>query len=163
MIFSTLHGSHLYGLQHEGSDMDIFTVTDSTAPGARQHVVDGVDTVEVGFNTFLIRALGGSHQSVEALFSPYKVWNQEFEHLKPFIEASVVCGTNVYEKYERTIRKFCFGDFKRRVHACRLYANLCGLRENGRFNPAMTDEERQGARLAAEYMEGERLWTFLME
>jgi hypothetical protein len=161
-IFSTVHGSHLYGLAKEDSDMDVFTVTDSTSPRAYQTVLHGLDSTTVGLNTFLVRALGGSHQSVEALFSPYKIWNPDFEQFKPFIENAVVCGPAVYEKYERTVRKFCFGDFKRRRHAVRLRWNLRDLRVMGRFNPVMTEAEKRKATDVAKRMEGEELWKSLM-
>lgn len=161
-IFRTIHGSHLYGLAHEGSDLDTFIVTDSAYLHAHQTVVNGTDVVRVGFNTFFSRALGGSHQSVEALFSPYKMWNPDFSHLIPFIESAVVCGGPVYEKYERTIHKFSFGDFKRRRHAVRLSQNLAGLRELGRFNPVMTEGEIAAANTLAQGLEGEPLWKTLM-
>jgi hypothetical protein len=163
VIFSTIHGSRLYGLATENSDHDEFTVTDSTRTHAMQTVWGDRDSTVVGFNTFLVRALGGSHQSVEALFSPYKMWNPEFEHFKPFIENAVVCGGPVYAKYERTIRKFCFGDFKRRRHAVRLSYNLQDLRRQGRFNPVMSEMEQIFANDAALNMKGEELWTALMK
>lgn len=161
VIFSTIHGSRLYGLATLESDEDTFTVTDSTDPRPLQTVVGQYDNVTVGFNTFMVRALGGSHQSVEALFSPYKAWNPAYEHFKPFIENAVVCGGDVYAKYERTIHKFCFGDFKRRRHAVRLSFNLAGLRAEGRFNPVMTENEKWTADFSARHMEGEELWTVL--
>lgn len=142
IIFTTIHGSHLYGFAHEGSDVDRFTVTDSTRKRARQTIGDE-DHVRVGINTFLIRALGGSHQSVEALFSPYKEWNEDFAYMKPFLDNMVVCGSEVYAKYERTIKKFCYGDFKRRRHACRLFLNLRELRQSGRFNPRLDEDQIQ--------------------
>lgn len=160
-IFSTVHGSHLYGWGTPESDNDRFTVTDSTRRKARQTVNDDEDHVRVGMNTFLIRALGGSHQSVEALFSPYKEWNPDMLALKPFIDNMVVCGRPVYEKYERTIRKFCFGDFKRRRHAARLSLNLEDLRSKGRFNPAMNTYDIEFCTQMAEAFEGEQLWTAL--
>jgi hypothetical protein len=163
VMFSTIHGSHLYGLANEASDIDSFTVTDSTSDRAFQALDFRDDRVTVGFNTFMARALGGSHQSVEALFSPYKVWNPAFEQFKPFIENAVVCGGPVYAKYERTIRKFCFGDFKRRRHAVRLSYNLQDLRRQGRFNPVMSEMEQIFANDAALNMKGEELWTALMK
>lgn len=162
-IFTTIHGSRLYGWAKKDSDHDRFTVTDSLRLKARQTVVGDQDHVRVGLNLFLIRALGGSHQSVEALFSPYKEWNPEYLHLKPFIDHIVVCGAPVYEKYERTIRSFCFGDFKRRRHAARLSLNLADLREGGRFNPAMSKVDMDFCAQVAQRAEGEELWTILME
>lgn len=162
-IFTTISGSRLYGFQRKGSDYDQFTVTDSTKETYRQRVSGEVDHVTAGFNAFLIRALGGSHQSVEALFSPYKEWNEEYLYLKPFIDNMVVCGAPVYEKYERTIRKFCFGDFKRRRHGARLSLNLADLRESGRFNPAMNLTDIEWCAAVATDLEGDALWTALME
>jgi hypothetical protein len=161
IIFSTVHGSHLYGLENDDSDKDRFVVTDSTAPRARQSVGPEYDTTIVGFNTFLIRALGGSHQSVEALFSPYKIWGNGFEYMEPFLSSAVVCGPAVYEKYERTIHKFCLGDFKRRRHAVRLSLNLAGLRYDGRFNPVLSDLAKVHCNEMATLLEGEELWMAL--
>lgn len=161
VIFSTIHGSHLYGLAHEGSDLDTYTVTNSLRTRVRQSVSGSDDSVRVGLNAFLVRALGGSHQSVEALFSPVKEWNPAFAHLRPMIENMVVCGSEVYAKYERTIHKFCFGDFKRRRHAIRLSQNLAGLRRDGRFNPSMTRDEKMAANSLAN-LEGDVLWKTLM-
>jgi hypothetical protein len=166
-IFTTPHGSRLYGFAREDSDYDRYTVTDSLRLKARQTVVrtNGgreIDHVRIGFNGFLIKALGGSHQSVEALFSPLKDWNEEFEYLKPFIDNMVVCGAPVYAKYERTIKSFCFGDFKRRRHAVRLSLNLAALREVGRFNPIMDSIDREYCEALATNMEGEPLWRVLM-
>ena len=64
VIFETVHGSHLYGWAHEGSDYDVFRVLSRYTTGARQTHVDGIDLVTVGINKFLERALSGSHQSV---------------------------------------------------------------------------------------------------
>lgn len=163
VIFSTVHGSRLYGFDRKGSDYDTYTVTDSTSLKANQSVNGPYDIVRVGFNGFLIKALGGSHQGVEALFSPLKEWNDEFLHLKPFIDNMVVCGGPVYEKYERTIKKFCYGDFKKRRHAVRLALNLEDLRDVGRFNPVMDEIDIGLCNTLADRMEGEGLWKTLME
>jgi hypothetical protein len=162
-IFKTIHGSRLYGWERSSSDYDWFVVTDSVAPKARQRVVGNVDMTTVGMNAFLIRALGGSHQSVEAMFSPYKQWNPEFLHLKPFIDSTVVCGSAVYAKYERTIKKFCYGNTKSRRHAARLSLNLADLRESGRFNPAMSQNDIDFCTKMATRLEGEELWQTLIE
>lgn len=165
VIFTTIHGSGLYGLATEHSDIDIFTVTTSRNRKARQKLrVDAegrnIDKVEVGLSTFLRRANSGSHQSVEALFSGRKVWMRP-EH-RDFIESSFVCGEEVFAKYERTIKKFCYGDFKRRRHACRLSLNLYSLRERGRFDPEMTQAEIALANGFAKGFEGDDLVAKLL-
>ena len=160
-IFSTIHGSGLYGLAHEGSDYDVFMVTDSTRKKVSHrmeldHEFDTVvDTTEVGIDAFLRNAWSGSHQSVEALFSRRKVWvNQDY---RAMIEGARVGGAEVFAKYERTIKKFCYGDFKRRRHAVRLRFNLEGLRNEGRFNPEMTGTEIAFANAAANVLKGDAL------
>lgn len=129
-IFRTVHGSRLYGFEHAGSDYDTFIVTDSSARRSRQFIAGDQDTFEVGIHRFLELALSGSHQSVEALFSPVKEWadTAAAARWRPLIEGARVGGPEVFEKYERTIRKFCYGDFKRRRHAVRLRLNLDELR-----------------------------------
>lgn len=154
-IFSTIHGSHLYGLAHAKSDVDVFCVTDSEVRKS-QHVQNGkYDTVYVGFSTFMERANAGSHQAVEALFSRQKHW--ALEEYRPIIESSFVCGPEVFAKYERTIRKFAHGDFKQRRHAVRLSFNLQELRATGQFNPEMDSIQVTLASGVASVLEGDRL------
>ena len=98
-VFRTVHGSHLYGLAHEGSDMDTFIVTFEDRGRARQTMTGLDDTVRVGWRTFLERAMSGSHQSCEALFSRQKVWTPAGLHLLPIIEGVRVSGGDVFEKY----------------------------------------------------------------
>jgi hypothetical protein len=140
VIFTTIHGSHLYGLAGPNSDLDTFTVTTSQH-GARQKVKGADDSVTVGWDAFLAYAFSGSHQSVEALFSPYKVWHSHPE-LAVMLDSYRITGRDVLEKYERTIRAFAHADdYKRRRHACRLWLNVQQLRWWGRFNPRMTPAE----------------------
>lgn len=37
LIFSTVHGSHLYGLAHEGSDLDVYEVYEGKADNLRPY------------------------------------------------------------------------------------------------------------------------------
>lgn len=162
VIFATVHGSRLYGLSNNHSDEDYFIVTDSKRPRAKHSMHSSVDICEVGIDAFLERALSGSHQSVEAMFSPFKGWGEGMERAwGPMIEGHRITGAGVFEKYERTIKKFAFGDFKRRRHACRLSLNLAALRENGRFNPVMTETEAMLATKYAETFEGKALLDHL--
>lgn len=161
IIFSTIHGSHLYGLANEDSDKDVFYVTTSLRRRARHSYNEiGWDQARVGLDTFLLRIQEGSHQSVEALFSPYKEWNPEYEYLKPMLESYRVGGAEVFAKYERTVKKFCYGDYKRRRHAVRLAQNLQSLRNFGRFNPVMSDYQIFEATIMAD-TEGDELLKML--
>ena len=92
---------------------------------------------------------------MEALFSPRKVWGDE--SFRPLIESMRVTGPDVFAKYERTIRKFAYGDFQRRRHACRLSLDLAGLRHSGRFDPVMTGAATLLATKYAERFEGDAL------
>jgi hypothetical protein len=160
-IFRTVHGSHLYGLDHADSDHDCFIVTLEDSGRVRHTVNSQWDTARVGWRTFLEHAQSGSHQSVEALFSPRKIYTREGERFRPLFDGMKITGRPVFEKYERTIHKFSHGDQKRRRHAVRLSLNLKGLRETGRFSPVLSREEKilvYG--MAAEY-EGEELWEML--
>ena len=140
VIFTTVHGSRLYGFEHEGSDYDTFTVTDSTSPRAKQRIVGDHNHFEIGIHRFLDLAMSGSHQSVEAMFSPEKKWavTEAARKWRPLIEGARVGGSEVFDKYERTIRKFCYGDFKRRRHAVRLRYDLADLRQFGKLKSVRT-------------------------
>ncbi|HEU5223052.1 MAG TPA: hypothetical protein VFU07_05150 [Candidatus Lumbricidophila sp.] len=162
VIFSTVHGSTLYGLAHANSDRDVFTVTTSTRTKARHSVSlaeDGTqdDRVSLSWNRFLHNAMQGSHQSVEAMFSTQQIWNPKFLHLRPMILGTRIQGSDVFHRYERTIKAFAFGDFKRRRHACRLALNLSDLRSDGRFNPTLTPSQIDLVNRLANELEGRPL------
>jgi hypothetical protein len=141
IIFTTIHGSHLYGMAGPNSDMDTYVVTNSNAR-AKQKVFGGEDSVRIGWKHFVEYAFSGSHQSLEAMFSPRKVWNPDFKWLATYTNSFYATGPDVISKYERTIKSFAHADdFKRRRHACRLWLNLQDLRKYGRFNPVMTPEQ----------------------
>ncbi|MFT4258035.1 hypothetical protein [Microbacterium sp.] len=149
----TEHGSRLYGLAHEGSDFDFFAVYDDDRL-MRRWVEGDSDCTEVGLPRFLELAFSGSHQSVEALFSRQKFWWPAGEKWRPMLDAARVSGADVFEKYEHTIRKFCFGDFKRRRHAVRLSINLRYLRRFGRFDPHLSTSDARYASWMAEGLTG---------
>lgn len=158
LIFSTVHGSHLYGLAHAGSDRDVYYVYEGKGRNLH-HSKDGDhDSVRGTLDAFLQRAYTGSHQSVEALFSRQKVWAPGMlEQYGAMLDRLYIEGGEVFAKYERTIKKFAYGDFKRRRHACRLRLNLQGLRERGRFDPELTETEKLLCNAYAKVFEGDEL------
>lgn len=157
-LFRTIHGSHLYGLAHAGSDLDVFVVTASTRLRARHGFLpDGTDVSTRGLKQFLIHATSGSHQSVEALFSPHKEWAAEGLAWRPMIESMRITGPEVFAKYERTIKNFAHGDLKRRRHAVRLALNLTSLRAHGRFHPVLSPAQAARATDLAERLQGAAL------
>jgi len=154
ILLQTVHGSRLYGLSHEDSDNDMFYVV--PGDGRAKHNVEGrADDVTVPLERFLRNANSGSHQSVEALFSPYAVIDPEYRAL---FKNMRITGGDVFEKYRRTIHKFSHGNRKKRQHAVRLAFNLRGLREEGRFNPVLSEEEIFIVRESAKLLQDERLY-----
>lgn len=138
LIFSTIHGSHLYGLAHENSDRDVYEVYEGKGRSLRQSTDGRLDVVRGSLEAFMGRAFTGSHQSCEAMFSTLKEWEPGMqEKWGSYIESFRVTGGEVFSKYERTIKKFSYLDFKRRRHAVRIGFNLHELRKHGRFNPTM--------------------------
>ena len=166
LIFKTVHGSHLYGLSNIDSDIDTFWVGTQINKRAEHYynAVERTALARVGITRFLFLAKTGSHQSVEALMSREKIWNPAFQNVfSPMLDNLKVCGAEVFEKYERTIKAFCFGDFKHRRHAVRLSQNLEALRDCGRFNPRMNEAQINDANFMAEHYEGADLFQKLMD
>ena len=95
VIFETIAGSWLYGMGHDNSDVDMFRVVDSHRTKAR-HTLGITDTVDMPFNVFLKRIREGSHQSIEALFSPQKVWNPDYDYYRPMLDSYRVGGPEVF-------------------------------------------------------------------
>ena len=163
LIFSTVHGSHLYGLAHEESDLDVYNVYEGKSLKLRQSMSGKDDSVRGTLDAFLARAYTGSHQSVEALFSKQKVWAPGMQEMYgPMLDRLYIEGGEVYAKYERTIKKFSYGDFKKRRHACRLSLNLRSLRDYGRFDPTLTQPEIVLCNGYAKTFEGDDLCHYLI-
>ena len=80
---------------------------------------------------------------------------------RPMLESMRITGGDVFAKYERTIRKCCYGDFKRRRHACRLASNLADLRREGRFDPHATLDQILNWSELAQENEGDELAKIL--
>lgn len=153
-ILSTIHGSHLYGLNHESSDIDLFHVVPGSGP-AKHTVTDMYDMNVVPFDTFMANVFSGSHQSCEALFST-KAWVHP--DYKPLFDGIRVTGADAFAKYRRTIHSFSYGNDKKRRHAVRLGYSLKGLRESGRFNPTLTDDERLKVIVIPQLYRGQSLY-----
>lgn len=149
LIFTTIHGSRLYGLAKPDSDYDwysVYTDDHQFQPGQRgQRILSYSDRrddeISVTLEEFLKRIRSGSHQAIEALFSKEKKW--EDARMRPFLASMRVTSPEVFLAYERTIRKFAYGDFKRRRHAVRLALNLASLRAHGFFDPRLSQAEKE--------------------
>lgn len=137
VLFKTVHGSRLYGLSHEDSDWDYYTVVDrvkkNKAKYATHKIIDDVDSVVVDFGTWMGLCQKGVPQALEAMFSQQPI----VDNLSEF-RANFVAGTN-YDAYLRTIKALAFeDDFKHKRHAIRLAIEMREMREKGRFNPTLS-------------------------
>jgi len=154
VILTTIHGSHLYGLAREGSDIDLFHVVKGSGT-AKHKVTDQYDVTTVPFDTFMANVFSGSHQSCEALFSK-KAWVHP--DYQPLFSGLRVTGADAFAKYRRTIHSFSYGDDKKRRHAVRLGFSLKGLRESGRFDPELTPNQRTKVIVLSQLYRGQSLY-----
>lgn len=145
ILFSTPHGSHLYGLAHAGSDRDTYTVVTraphvaqrSRARFAKQTINGEDDEFVIDLSTFLLLCEKGVPQALEAM------WSQSpTEDLIGALRGSYRASTHVIPTYLRTIKSFSrAGDFKRRRHALRLALNARDILRYGYFNPLLEAEQ----------------------
>lgn len=144
VLFKTVHGSHLYGLNHEDSDMDFYVVVEDVngvSRKAQQFIVDGVDTTVVGYGAFMEMCFKGVPQALEAMFSG-KATVDEFAAFRQAYKAG---GAALVDVYLRTIYNFGTdrrrGGIKYKKHAVRLTLNLNSILVSERFNPTLTVDE----------------------
>lgn len=155
-ILETIHGSHLYGLNHADSDRDTFRVVATSDRARTKHkVTEESDSVVMPFDRFMENVFNGSHQSCEALFSPVKTVDPRYA---PLFEGMRVTGEDAFARYRRTIRAFSYGTDKQRRHAVRLGFNLRDLRRCGRFNPRLTDDQRTKVIVLSQLYGGQSLY-----
>lgn len=156
VLFKTVHGSHLYGLAHAGSDEDYFVVIAKESSHRRkryatQNIVNGVDTTTVDLGTFLVGCQKGVPQYLEAMMSQVP----EVDLIAP-LRAGFVASSGVYDTYLRTMKSLALQDtFKEKRHALRLAINMRDLRLSGRFNPRLGPHAVAAATAMAEHCDGE--------
>lgn len=145
IILRTIHGSRLYGTNTAGSDYDWYEVVED-GQRASQEVSGDDDTIRVGLSRFMHLCGAGSHQALEAMFSPVAEVD-EMPHLRQAYRAG---EATVHDKYLRTIKSFSlmgrYADrpaklMKRRRNAVRMTLCLDDLSTHGRFNPVLTDSQ----------------------
>lgn len=149
VLFKTVHGSRLYGLSHANSDEDFYTVVtkkpyagrgQGKARYAKQKINGDEDSMVVDFGTWVEMCRSGVPQALEAMFSDMAIGD---DRIKDF-RAGFRCGTEVYERYFRTIKSFALAEdegIKKRRHALRLAINLNQMARYGRFNPTLTEDD----------------------
>lgn len=144
-ILLVLHGSHLYGLNHAGSDTDYYRVV-STQPkpnrfgnirkrNGQQTVTADMDDTVFDFKTFLIHAHNGVPQALEAMYAE----NAEIDAIAAYRNNYHASLSAMMTSYTSAIQRFVMRDFKRRRHALRYALNLReAIDNNGRFSPELS-------------------------
>lgn len=140
LLLRTVHGSHLYGLNHKDSDYDTFEVYENQigrikARNAKQSITDDDDVVRTDLSTFMLYATKGVPQYLEAMWSTMA----DVDHISDMRYAFQPDLYETERTYVRTIKNFVKeGSYKRRRHAWRLHLNLSELHGTGQFNPTLT-------------------------
>jgi predicted nucleotidyltransferase len=158
-LFKTVHGSRLYGLANENSDEDFYTVVtkvqsdtrwgrQTRARYAKQKINGTEDSMVVDFGTWVEMCKSGVPQALEAMFSTLPVGDDRIADFR----ASFRVGTEVYERYFRTIKSFALQEdetIKKRRHSLRLALNMNEMARTGRFNPTLSQEDARFVTLYA--------------
>lgn len=161
VVLQTIHGSHLYGLAHEQSDVDTYQVTtDVDSRFAHQNKEGDNDTLTISLGRFTEQVAQGVPQALEALWSPHATIAPEWA---PFIRALNPSITETTMRYRHTIRNFAFNNggrtgaartrvdaVKLKRHALRLTLNLKDLNTTGRFNPHLTSTQTEWVKTMAD-------------
>lgn len=148
VLFSTPHGSHLYGLATPTSDNDTYTVVTrlphvahngTRARYARQTIRGDEDAVVIDLSTFMLLCDKGVPQALEAMFSPVATVDRI-----PELRAGYRAGNPAPLTYRRTIANFLQAEgFKRRRHAFRLALNCATMERYGRFCPVLSADQAE--------------------
>jgi hypothetical protein len=142
IVFKTQHGSHLYGLAHSNSDEDYYIVVNNrhARRRAKQSIHDGIDTMLIDLTYWLHLCEEGVPQALEAMFAPAPA----VDRLGAFRRAYRCNVAKATRTYRRTIRNFAeAGDFKKSRHALRLWLNLEDIQRYGRFNPLLSEADKE--------------------
>jgi predicted nucleotidyltransferase len=143
ILLRTIHGSHLYGLAHAGSDKDIYEViqTKRTARkrNIKQTIVNGIDKTTVDMSTFMHMVDECVPQALEALWTPVA----EIDKIHEFRTQYRVNRAKMKDVYIRTALNFAKSEHKKqRRHAIRLLLNLGAALEYGKFNPQLSNMDK---------------------
>lgn len=135
ILYKTIHGSRLYGLAHEDSDYDWYTVVAGSRKTSQKITGDQDNTI-VDFGTFVRQAQTGAPQALEAMFST----QAEVDHIAAF-RAGFRAGTN-YDAYRGIMKRIAltpkWDDDKHRRLVLRLGMSMSELRRTGRFDPTLS-------------------------
>lgn len=147
-LVTCYHGSRLYGLAHENSDIDLYNIYAFNYKNYRprkqssQTITDKKDINCISLDKFNLLVFKGVPQALEALFSPPEFW---LEYDKKWVEISDGLQlqinnhmSTILDTYRRTIINFMQkDDFKKNRHGFRLLINMSNLKLSKRFNPCL--------------------------
>lgn len=141
IVLKTKHGSHLYGLNHANSDEDYYIVVNNrhAKRRAKQTIVNGIDTMLIDLTYWLHLCDEGVPQALETMMAP----DPEIDLIPEFRRSYRINVPAATRTYRRTMYNFAeAGDFKRSRHALRLWLNLEDIQRYGRFNPLLSEKDR---------------------
>lgn len=135
VLLKTVHGSHLYGMAHAGSDLDTYMVVDGSRRRARQTINGAEDLLVIPLPAFSRQVHDGVPQALEALFSPVA----ECDGLEGFRAQFRPGMAAVLKTFARTSRGMALnGTSKSRRHGVRLAHQAREFYQARRFNPRLT-------------------------
>ena len=162
IVFTTVHGSRLYGLNHAQSDEDNMIVYEGKREPLHKHT-GKLDVIHVGLPNLLELTYKGSLQFMEGSFSHQKVWVDT--SWRPMFDSLRVPVTAVRDQYFHRIEAFIKIDTqKARQHAVRLGLTLRDLRINdGWYDPTLTHEQKVLVQTTAATTHGRALYERIRE
>lgn len=141
-LFETIHGSHLYGLNHKDSDVDRYHVTLHKTKSTHT-IIGNQDVTVVSLDKFLLQAGRGNPQALEAMFAQ----NPRLDRIAALRNGFRPNIGETIHTYGRTIRNFAHGNLKQQRHALRLALNVNDLYRYGYFNPTLPSNLAQAISL----------------
>lgn len=138
ILFETIHGSHLYGLNHAKSDLDVYRVV--SEKGKNYHRVKDMDDITiVSLDSFLRQAEKGVPQALEAMWSS----NPSVDGIQALRAGFRPNIPNTLNTYSRTIFNFLKNpELKMMRHAVRLSMCLRDLYDYGAFEPTLNELDK---------------------
>lgn len=138
LLFETVHGSRLYGLDHDESDQDFYRVY-SGKYKSKQTIENGIDMTCHSLDSFMKQAEKGVPQALEAMFAP----TPTIDYISAMRSGFNPNLVNCLNTYSRTIYNFIeMNTTKSLRHAMRLSMNLQDLYRFGMFNPTLNGIDR---------------------
>jgi len=147
-------GSHLYNLAQPNSDLDLYTVYRFLNKNYRprrqvtQHIEEETDHVKISLDRFYLQLAKGVPQACEVVFAKSnfyldvdEAWYLEQLYCAQIIEDNLL---TILDTYRRTVLNFfATDDLKKNRHGFRLLLNAEALRDQGWFNPTLTNAQAQ--------------------